>query len=68
MKGSYDLEPRYRDWDEFGILKDADIKKIANEINLLIKTEYLFLKQGKYPVITLSIKGMNVLKKESFKI
>jgi len=68
MKGSYDLEPRYRDWDEFGMLKEADIKTIANEINLLIKTKYLLLKQGKYPVVTLSIKGLNVLKRESFKI
>ncbi|HPO48934.1 MAG TPA: RecQ family ATP-dependent DNA helicase, partial [Spirochaetota bacterium] len=63
LKGSYDLEPKYRDWDEFGELKSINIVEIENEFNILIGRKIIQTKKGKYPTLKLSNYGLNEVKK-----
>jgi ATP-dependent DNA helicase RecQ len=64
LKGSYDMEPRYREWEECGALKNENIKDIENEFNILLKRKIIDIKDGKYPVVKISASGMNELKKD----
>lgn len=63
LKGSFDLDPKYREWDEYSKLKNYDITKIENEVNYLIKYNILRIKSGKYPLVSLTDKGISELKK-----
>jgi ATP-dependent DNA helicase RecQ len=65
LKGSYDLEPKYREWDDCGALKKENIKDIENEMNILIKRNIVEIKDGKYPVLKISSSGMNEIKKNN---
>jgi ATP-dependent DNA helicase RecQ len=67
LKGGYDIEPKYREWDECGILKNVNIKDIENEMNILLKNEIIQIKNGSYPTLKISIKGLNELKKNNLK-
>ncbi|HOJ64593.1 MAG TPA: RecQ family ATP-dependent DNA helicase [Spirochaetota bacterium] len=67
LKGSYDLEPKYKDYDEYGILSKFDIKEIENELTLLLNKKFIRLTTGKYPTIKLTSEGLKELKK-NFKI
>lgn len=63
LKGSYDLEPKYKEYDEYGILSKCDIKEIENELNLLINKKFLRVTTGKYPTIKITSDGVKELKK-----
>jgi len=67
LKGGYDLEPKYREWEECGSLKNVNIKEIENEFNILLKKGILMTKPGKYPTIKISNNGINEFKKNNLK-
>ncbi len=62
LKGSYDIEPKYKEYSEYGILSSFDIKDIENEINLLLKKRFIRLTTNKYPTIKLTEEGLKELK------
>ena len=65
LKGSYDLEPKYREFDECGNLKSYNLNEIESELNILLKNDIIQIKDGKYPTIRLSNKGLSEIKKNS---
>lgn len=64
LKGSYELEPKYREWDEFGQMKSINAVEIENEFNILIGRKVLQIKKGKYQTLRLSNYGINEIKKK----
>ena len=62
LKGSLDIEPKYRDWDEYGILRRHDTRDIESEFNLLLKIKIIQIEKGKYAVIKLTYNGMKQFK------
>lgn len=63
LKGSYELEPKYREWDEFGQLKNINFSDIENDFDILIAKKILQSKKGKYQTLKLSNYGLNEVKK-----
>jgi len=63
LKGSYDIEPKYKEYPEYGILNSFKIKDIESEINILIKKRFLRLTKNKYPTLKLTEEGEKELKK-----
>ncbi|MBN2546031.1 MAG: RecQ family ATP-dependent DNA helicase [Spirochaetes bacterium] len=62
LKGLRDIEPRYMQWEDFGILKKYDFSDIDKEFNLLLKNKILSYDNGEYPVVSLTREGIKKLK------
>ncbi len=48
----------------YGIMKNYTVQEIKDLINVLIADEYLMLKEGQYPTVSLRQKGIDVLKQK----
>ncbi len=66
LKGSFDLEPKYRDWDEYGVLKSEDINDIESELNLLISRRIIDYTEGRYAVLKFTALGLKEIKNIKF--
>lgn len=62
LKGSREIEAKYKNWDEYGMLNKQDIRDIESEINYLLKLKILEIAPGKYAVIKLSNYGIKKIK------
>lgn len=64
LKGSYELDAKYKEWDEFGLLADVDSDIIEEGIASLIDRGCLWIDNGRYPVVKIAKSGEDVMKKE----
>lgn len=62
LKGSYDIENKYTNWDEYGNLRTYDTKSIESELGILFRNNILETDNGKYPVIKISKDGLRKIK------
>ena len=67
LKGSYDIEPKYKYWEEHGILRKHDFKDIENEFYLLLRNELLQIEKNKYSLVKLTNTGLKQLRNNEMK-
>ncbi|HBD96236.1 MAG TPA: hypothetical protein DDY71_14905 [Spirochaetia bacterium] len=57
LKGSYELEEKYREIEEFGCLSALQIEVIYDKLSKLTRNALLYTNDSKYPTIYISEKG-----------
>lgn len=67
LKGSYELEEKYREIDEFGMLSNIDIEIIDCKVKSITDAGLLYSDNEKYPTLKISAEGKDVLKKTDIK-
>ncbi|MBQ3923842.1 MAG: RecQ family ATP-dependent DNA helicase [Spirochaetales bacterium] len=66
MCGAYDCDPKYRSWDEFAMLKGTSPERVESIISQLLKHQLLASTAGQYPVIYVTDRGLNEIKKKKW--
>ena len=66
MCGAYDCDPKYRSWDEFAMLKGTSPERVESIISQLLKHQLLASTTGQYPVIYVTDRGLNEIKKKKW--
>ena len=61
FKGSFELDERFHELDDFGALSKLDVDEIAARIDELVDMGFLYVDIGKYPVVKISADGRKVL-------
>lgn len=61
FKGSFELDKRFHELEDFGILSKLDIDEIAAHIDELLDMGFLYIDNGKYPVVKISADGRKIL-------
>jgi ATP-dependent DNA helicase RecQ len=67
LKGSIDIEPKYKEWQEYGLLKKYDFNDIESELNLLVSRGIICYSEGKYALLKLTHKGLKEIGNIKFK-
>ena len=62
LKGNPDVEPKYRNWEEYGELKKYHINQIEKEFYILLKNKIIELDESKYKTIKFIKKGLGEIK------
>ena len=65
LKGSYELDEKYRDYDEFGVLNNLSETDIRSRITKLTRSGYVYTDDSAYPTVHISEKGKAMLVKHS---
>ena len=61
LKGSYELDERFHELDDFASLSKLDIEQISACIDELLDMGFLYIDTGKYPVVKISADGKKQL-------
>ena len=61
FKGSFELDERFHELEDFGVLSRLDVDEIAAHIDELLDMGFLYIDNGKYPVVKISADGRNIL-------
>ena len=61
FKGSFELDERFHELDDFGALSKLDVDEIAARIDELVDMGFLYVDTRKYPVVKISADGRKVL-------
>lgn len=61
LKGSFELDERFHELEDFGILSRLDTDEIAAHIDELLEMGFLYIDNKKYPVVKISTDGRNIL-------
>ncbi len=62
LKGAYDIEEKYKKFDEYGSLKKMDTSDIEGEIGLMQQYGYLAYNPGKFPLLIITERGRKMIK------
>lgn len=62
LKGSPDVEPRYRSWVEYGELKNYQINRIEKEFYTLQINKIIEIDESKYKTVKFTKKGLKEIK------
>ena len=62
LKGSPDIEPKYRTWEEYGELKKYHITQIEKDFYILQKNKIIEMEESKYKTIKFTKKGLKEIK------
>jgi ATP-dependent DNA helicase RecQ len=61
VSGSPDIEPKYRNWEEYGQLRNIHIRDLEGEIEELFAGGFLDVTPGKYSMVTVTKRGFTRL-------
>lgn len=61
LKGSFELDERFHELEEFGVLSKSDIDEIAAHIDELLDMGFLYIDTKKYPVVKIAADGRKIL-------
>lgn len=61
FKGSFELDERFHELEDFGVLSKLDIDEIAAHIDELLDMGFLYIDNRKYPVVKISADGRKIL-------
>ena len=58
LKGSADIEPRYKRWEEYGELKKHQINQIEKEFYILQRNKIIEMDESRYKTVKFTKKGL----------
>ena len=61
FKGSFELDERFHELEDFGALSKLDVDEIAARIDELLDMGFLYIDTKRYPVVKISADGKKVL-------
>ena len=61
FKGSFELDERFHELEDFGALSKLDVDEIAALIDELLDMGFLYIDTKRYPVVKISADGKKVL-------